>query len=88
MNLELTPEKIAKALQTNPGLEYTFVVQFKLAVDGKSFEVGFCGIHASQIEDGKPNETDISDDNNQGLQAVYQNKPSPIIVNALGILGN
>jgi len=87
-SLELTPEKIAKALQLNPGLEYSFLVQFKLAVDGKSFEVGFCGLHVSQIVDGKPNETDIPDDNNQGLQTIYQNEPTPKVVNALGMLGD
>lgn len=86
--LELTPEKIAKALQANPGLEYSFVVQFKLAVDGKSFEVGFSGLHVSQTVDGKPNETDIPDDDNQGLQAIYKNEPSGRVVNALGLLGD
>jgi hypothetical protein len=85
---ELTPEKIAKALQLNPGLEYSFVVQFKLAVDGNSFEIGFCGLHVSQIVDGKPDETDIPDDDNKGLQAIYQNAPSGRVVNALGMLGD
>ncbi len=87
-SLELTPEKIAKALQANPGLEYSFVVQFKLAVDGNSFEVGFSGLQVSQTVDGKPNETDIPDDNNQGLQAIYHNEPSGKVVNALGLLGD
>jgi hypothetical protein len=88
INLELTPEKIAKALQANPGLEYSFVVQFKLAVDGKSFEVGFSGIHVSENENGKPSETEQQDENNQELQAVYQNQPSPTVVGSLGIAGS
>jgi hypothetical protein len=57
-------------------------------VDGKSFEVGFSGIHVSENENGKPSETEQQDENNQELQAVYQNQPSPTVVGSLGIAGS
>lgn len=75
---QLTPERVAAVEQANPKLEFSFIAQFKLAVDGNSFELGYHGIHVAASS-----ESDQPDENDQSFNAIYQNEPSPVIGTSL-----
>jgi hypothetical protein len=73
LEMQATDSDISNAKQKKP--DCNFVAQFKIAVDGKSFEIGFCGIHYSAVINGQPDSSDIPQENNEELQALYQNEP-------------
>jgi hypothetical protein len=64
----------------NDIMKFTFVAQFVLAADGNSFELGWHGLHCSQVENGQTVETDQEDTDGSEIAAIYQNQPSPVVI--------
>jgi len=75
---ESTAEDVVRAKQN--GLDFIFIAQFRMAVDGSSFDIGFAGIRALEMEDGKRIANEYADEDSEDLAAIYKNRPSPTVI--------
>ena len=88
--MQLTTDMVKKAKQKLGDMKITYVAQFAVSKDGKTFNLKYSGIKmaGTNKDTGKKGEQDISDENFLMLQHIYANKPEPSTWGLLMSAGN
>lgn len=88
--MQLTADMLKKAKQKLGDMKLTYVAQFAVSKDGKTFNLKYSGIKmaGTNKDTGKKGEQDISDENFLMLQHIYANKPEPSTWGLLISAGN
>ena len=81
----LTKEKIKRAKEKLGNPVFTYVAQFVVYKNGKTFELRYNGVHISRMDarTGKKKEDDVPFLFLFNLGAVYKNSPLPYVFNVL-----
>lgn len=75
---EITSEMLQGVRSKLRDSEFTYVAQFKIGIDGTSFELAYSAtkLVGTHPDTGKQVEKDVPDENFQELKRIYQNQPA------------